>query len=1400
MQSVLFSAMSSSVKSCSLNSTDGAHHREKTQSKRQVSQNEIQQHDQAAAIFFAKAAQKFNIPAKKKTRKSYQKSQYDLAEENEDDIQLFPTNFSRCVSRSPPSNPPGLFKYMGRRVDGKVKIMLRIAASPSDNGSCVPLLRVDQRRKQVTLSEPKDKEDTSLKSLGLTSIPKLFAFDAIFESSATKTEICASSLLDVLHSVINGGYGCLLVYGSGGLGKTDTMIGRDDSTPGLGVIPCAISWLYTLIEDSKQRNGARFSVRVSAIEIVGRSENLKDLLSDQASGGSSTSSNGTSPGIYLREDPIGGVQLSNLSELRAPTAEKASFYLDAALAARTNVPVHGKESLDITEYQGSHMIFTLHVYQYRIDKTGRGGLQGGRSRLHLIDLSAWPKDSFNDGISHTAPSQGALGKILLSMLNGTKQVAHKDSKIARLLKDSVGNPTCRTTIINHVSPDEDRYTDTLATLEMASKISRSRRRKNKYCSASSSGGESSCDEGKLSKRLPRPPAVRTCGIDATTAKVDISDYTSSAGEDSCDTVIYVGPNGRISDQDLTDNEGPPIEHGISNSVSLSGHDKVSHQQMQYMNKKVNVVKPLTTLVSNDSEENNDSEEVDSTPVTPVKIVSTSSKGKSYIGDFIVSDCEDMDGRRSPSFGPRFRPETRPGGEANTEMVSGMDQPIVSELSKKNIQAVELNTDDDGNENEDDEIERIDICSAIKSSRNAVKNDQNANEATKEEGVIEVFVEDEQKKDGTDLNYVKLDESSKTIVSEIISKTRPEVDYFHHEVEDEDLSYLHMGPVTEKELRKSERRIRKLLKGGLVDNSHVHGRYLADDNYLSECETGQMKRELSQKYSSGYSSAPETENRRRRLQKIFAESAESGNDAATPDSTNSVSARAKSFKSEGRASSPTKRLSAEETRSLLKDFVAKKIEERALSPDRTTFVTSESTRSDLVDQNEAFVVSSYAEVKYIPTCKANITSTRLCRGSVNSVLSSEANSFSPPSSETSYDKADTVSMASYAGSEDRNCVAGLCSPSGDSVGRRRRSPVKIHYRWSTVFEEDEKSKHSSQKPVVSSDKKASENKKTKSNKKAEAPVKPGSSKSPKCESKVAKKSPKVEVKRDKSSKNSKDIAKSPNISKPLRANEVGNSSSSVSGLSELSESSGIASNDNSSLSQHSVQSSPLASIRDRPLNSATSPISPRTRRWFFSRKPRSSGYVSDGNITDSSRMSSHSRRLFGSKSKLSIGHSSGYESMRTENASGAESACELDGSGRRRKKRFLGFRRRSLSDLSKRGRTKRSYWIDNPASDNEGVEYTVYQIEDIDQRVQRSKSQELNVNKRSDRQLLENHRRRVLGLTEQKSALETELDQAMNKLMLEKEKYKDPKTLTQMIRSMPMSLRERLASFRSGCAS
>jgi len=50
----------------------------------------------------------------------------------------------------------------------------------------------------------------------------------------------------------------------------------------------------------------------------------------------------TSPGVYLRDDPVCGAQLENHSELRAPTAERAAYFLDAAIAART---VSGKHRI-----------------------------------------------------------------------------------------------------------------------------------------------------------------------------------------------------------------------------------------------------------------------------------------------------------------------------------------------------------------------------------------------------------------------------------------------------------------------------------------------------------------------------------------------------------------------------------------------------------------------------------------------------------------------------------------------------------------------------------------------------------------------------------------------------------------------------------------------------------------------------------------------------------------------------------------------------------------------------------------------------------------------------------------------------------------------------------------------
>jgi kinesin family protein 26 len=66
------------------------------------------------------------------------------------------------------------------------------------------------------------------------------------------------------------------------------MLGSPEAAGTLGVIPCAISWLFRGINEQKQKTGARFSVRVSAVEVLqqsgGTSQQLKDLLAGHANG------------------------------------------------------------------------------------------------------------------------------------------------------------------------------------------------------------------------------------------------------------------------------------------------------------------------------------------------------------------------------------------------------------------------------------------------------------------------------------------------------------------------------------------------------------------------------------------------------------------------------------------------------------------------------------------------------------------------------------------------------------------------------------------------------------------------------------------------------------------------------------------------------------------------------------------------------------------------------------------------------------------------------------------------------------------------------------------------------------------------------------------------------------
>ncbi|XP_033104038.1 kinesin-like protein KIF26B isoform X3 [Anneissia japonica] len=511
----------------------------------------------AAASFFARAAQKLNLSSKKKKRHHQGCLPPELPPP---DPPLFPTNFCQTLRVCPPAAPPSLLRNAGRIKDapgaGKVKVMLRVVPSSNPHDTAT-FVTVDQKKKQVTLFDPSfmtNPASSSNRRTGVTA-PKMFAFDSVFPQDSSQAEVCAASIGDIVQAVVNGADGCLFCYGHSRLGKSFTMIGRDDSVQNLGVIPCAIEWLFRLINEKKEKTSTRFSVRVSAVEVHGKQENLKDLLADQANG--SNNGCGTSPGIYLAEDPICGVQLLNQSELRAPSAEKAAFYLDAAIAARKSKTYPTDEPVPEEESRNSHMLFTLHVYQYRFEKSGKGGVMGGRSRLHLIDLGSCDKGSRTG--NGQALSFSSLGNVVLALLNSDKHIPHRDSKLTQLLRESLGSINCRATMIAHVSSAISCYNETLSTIQQAARIHRRGKKKAKYSGTSSSGGDSSCEEGR--RRRPHFRSIHTRNINGITVTNAIRqsdpEYISSS-EQSCDTVIYVGPDGcALSDRDLTDNEGPP---------------------------------------------------------------------------------------------------------------------------------------------------------------------------------------------------------------------------------------------------------------------------------------------------------------------------------------------------------------------------------------------------------------------------------------------------------------------------------------------------------------------------------------------------------------------------------------------------------------------------------------------------------------------------------------------------------------------------------------------------------------------------------------------------------------------------------------------------------------------------
>jgi kinesin family member 26 len=256
------------------------------------------------------------------------------------------SDFAAVLGKCPPPVSPLLLKKVEANEAlgmGKVRVILRVANSGVIDDKKSSFFKMDKKKRQVTLYDPAQVRNSmaepSPDAPPVPAAPKMFAFDGLFTDEDPQIEVGASALVDPIHAVVQGTDAALFCFGHSSLGKTYTMIGSDESSRTLGIIPTAIAWLFRAVKEKREKTNTRFSVRVSALEIGGTREEVRDLLlcaqmAELHSG--DRSNDGPPPSAFLPQSAssANAALLPNQAELRCPTAEKAGDLLDAALTAR----------------------------------------------------------------------------------------------------------------------------------------------------------------------------------------------------------------------------------------------------------------------------------------------------------------------------------------------------------------------------------------------------------------------------------------------------------------------------------------------------------------------------------------------------------------------------------------------------------------------------------------------------------------------------------------------------------------------------------------------------------------------------------------------------------------------------------------------------------------------------------------------------------------------------------------------------------------------------------------------------------------------------------------------------------------------------------------------------------
>ncbi|KAJ5160158.1 uncharacterized protein N7482_007162 [Penicillium canariense] len=388
--------------------------------------------------------------------------------------------------------------------DGKtaVKVAVRVRPPLKSTDPGYELIPQRFQRSMVHVTSP-----TSV-AVDVPQGRKLFVFDRVFPETVEQDGIW-DYLNDSVNSFVQGYNVSILAYGQSGAGKSYTMgtsgPNEQNNSGAMGIIPRAAQALFENLDGPKHaRNGSastglrtpqRYSMssassfgkanveknwqlKATYVEIY--NEQLRDLLLPDSVSSTDRST------VTIREDAKGRILLTGLHQVSINSFDDliGALNFGSTIRQTDSTAINAKSSR-------SHAVFSLNLIQRKtstqpmspkekrmsmpVDSYSNGESVTVDSKLHFVDLAGSERlkntgasgERAKEGISINA-GLAALGKVIsqLSSRQSGSHVSYRDSKLTRLLQDSLGGNAI-TYMIACVTPAEFHLSETLNTIQYA---------------------------------------------------------------------------------------------------------------------------------------------------------------------------------------------------------------------------------------------------------------------------------------------------------------------------------------------------------------------------------------------------------------------------------------------------------------------------------------------------------------------------------------------------------------------------------------------------------------------------------------------------------------------------------------------------------------------------------------------------------------------------------------------------------------------------------------------------------------------------------------------------------------------------------------------------------------------